>query len=80
METLWTSAKCKYKPFSFVSFQDVTAAVIELALQDIPFITVRLISILGKALVILTAFVNDYSTSLTVEAGLRHSFFLSLLQ
>ena len=29
-------------------FQDVTAAVIELVLQDIPFITVRLISILGK--------------------------------
>ena len=28
-------------------FQDVTAAVIELVLQDIPFITVRLISILG---------------------------------
>lgn len=39
---------------AFVTHRDVTAAVIELILQDIPFITVRLISIIGYRIITYT--------------------------
>ncbi|XP_067941002.1 transmembrane protein 26-like isoform X1 [Watersipora subatra] len=39
---------------AFVTHRDVTAAVIELGLQDIPFITVRMISIIGYNIITYT--------------------------